>query len=137
MRNVKKLSFRTLPLPESVATSLEDALTTATEKVDVFSDDARAMAAKLEKQVRSAAGRLNFDVERARREARKMADDLTKRVGGTVDTFVSEALHRFNVPTRRELKELTAKVDVLGRKIDGLRAARARRAPMKRGRRAA
>ncbi|MGE5345950.1 MAG: phasin family protein, partial [Acidithiobacillales bacterium] len=83
----------------------------------------------------SAAGRLNFDVEKARRDAARLAGDLSRKVGGTVETFVSEALHRINVPTRRELKDLTAKVDVLGRKIDGLKATR--RVPMKRARRAA
>lgn len=135
MKNVKKLSLKNLPLPAGVTTSLEDALTTATEKVELLSDDARAMAARVEKQVRSAAGRLNFDVEKARRDAARLAGDLSRKVGGTVETFVSEALHRINVPTRRELKDLTAKVDVLGRKIDGLKATR--RVPMKRARRAA
>lgn len=135
MKNVKKLSLKNLPLPAGVTTSLEDALTTATEKVELLSDDALAMAARVEKQVRSAAGRLNFDVEKARRDAARLAGDLSRKVGGTVETFVSEALHRINVPTRRELKDLTAKVDVLGRKIDGLKATR--RVPMKRARRAA
>ncbi len=135
MRNVKKLSLKDLPLPASVTTSLEDALTTATEKVEILSDDARAMAARVEKQVRSAAGRLNVDVGRARRDAARLAEDFSKKVGGTVETLVSEALHRFNVPTRRELKDLTAKVDVLGRKIDSLRTTR--RVPAKRARRAA
>jgi polyhydroxyalkanoate synthesis regulator phasin len=137
MKNVKRLSLKTFPLPEKVATSLEDALAVATEKVEVLTGDARTMATRVKKQVRSAAGRLNHDVDKARRDAARMAEDVSRKVGDTVETFVSEALHHFNVPTRKELKDLTAKVDVLGRKIDGLRATRRVRGPVKRTRRAA
>jgi hypothetical protein len=137
MKNVKKLSLNSLPLPEKVATSLDDALRMATEKVEVLSGDAKAMAANVEKNVRIAANRLTHDVDKARRDASRFAGNLTKKVNGTVDGLISATLHRFNVPTRRELKDLTAKVDHLGRKIDGLRASRLSRAPLKRTRRAA
>jgi F0F1-type ATP synthase membrane subunit b/b' len=137
MKNVKKLSLKSLPLPENVATSLDDALKTATEKVEVLSADAKAAAARVEKQVRTAANRLNLDVNRARREATRVAENLSKKVNGTVEELISSTLHRFNVPTRRELKDLTSKVDHLGRKIDGLRASRLSRVPLKRTRRAA
>ena len=132
---MKKQMHRSAPLPEKVAASLDDALKTATEKVEVLSADAKAMAAKVEKRVRNVANRLNFDVNKARREATRYAGDLTKKVNGTVEGLISETLHRFNVPTQRELKDLTSKVEVLGRKIDGLAAAR--RSGMKRARRAA
>ncbi len=125
------------PIPEMVATSLEDALKTATEKVEVLSDDAKAAAARVERKVRTATGKLNLEVGKARREAARMAYDLSRKVNGTVETLISNTLHRFNVPTRRELKDLTAKVDTLGRKIDGLKATRSARGPMKRTRRAA
>ncbi len=65
-----------------------------------------------------------------------MAEELSKKVTGTVETVIEKALHRFNVPTRRELKDLTQKVDTLGRKIDGL-AFRRTRGAGKRTRRAA
>jgi hypothetical protein len=134
---MKNLKLPPLPFPESVTTSLEDVWNVATEKVEGLSGDARAMAARVEKQVRSATGRLNLEMDKARRDATRLANDLSRKVGGTVESFVSKALHRINVPTRRELKDLTAKVDVLGRKIDGLKAARRVRRPMKRMRRAA
>ena len=135
MKNVKKPVLKNVALPEIVATSLDDALKSATEKVEVLSADAKSMATKVEKQVRTAANRLNLDVNKARRDATRFAEDLTKKVNGTVEVLIANTLHRFNVPTRRELKDLTAKVDHLGRKIDGLRAAR--RGGPKRTRRAA
>jgi F0F1-type ATP synthase membrane subunit b/b' len=137
MKKVKSFSLKPLPLPERVASSLDDALRTATGKVEVLSADARAAAARVEKQVRTAANRLNSDVDKARREATRLAEDLSRKVNDTVETLISSTLHRFNVPTRRELKDLTAKVDTLGRKIDGLRATRHARGLVKRTRRAA
>ncbi len=132
---MKKQMHKPAHLPEKVAASLDDALKTATERVEVLSADAKAMAAKVEKSVRTVANRLNLDVNKARRDATRYAEDLTKKVNGTVEGLISETLHRFNVPTRRELKDLTSKVEVLGRKIDGLAAAR--RGVAKRVRRAA
>ena len=135
MKYAKKPLIKNVPLPESVATSLDDALKTATEKVEVLSADAKSMATRVEKKFRTAANRLNVDVNKARRDATHFAEVLTKKVNGTVEVLIANTLHRFDVPTRRELKDLTSKVDHLGRKIDGLRAAR--RAGMKRTRRAA
>ena len=134
MKNVRMPIIKNVPLPEIVATSLDDALKTATEKVEVLSADAKSMATKVEKKVRTAASRLNVDVNKARHDATRFAEDLTKKVNGTVEVLIANTLHRFNVPTRRELKDLMAKVDHLGRKIDGLRAASR---GMKRTRRAA
>lgn len=71
-------------------------------------------------------------VEKAGREAARRAEGVTKIVGDTVGTAVQKGLHRLNVPTRHELRNLAAKVDTLGKKIDGLKArrstAKARRA---------
>jgi hypothetical protein len=135
MKNLKKPLIKNVHLPEIVATSIDDALKTATEKVEVLSADAKSMAVKVEKQVRTAANKLNVDVNKARKDATRFAAVVTKRVNGTVEVLISNTLHRFNLPTRSELNDLTAKVDHLGRKIDGLRAAR--RVAMKRTRRAA
>ncbi len=137
MKNVKKLSLKALPLPEKVVTSLDEAFRAASETVEVLSADTRAVAARVEKQVRTAADRLNLEMDQARRDASRFAGNISRKVNGTVEGLISNTLHRFNVPTRRELKDLTAKVDHLGRKIDGLRASRRSRAPLKRTRRAA
>jgi polyhydroxyalkanoate synthesis regulator phasin len=132
---MRKQMLKSAPIPEMVATRLDDALKAATEKVEVLSADAKSVATKVEKRVRTVANRLNFDVNKARRGATRYAEDLTRKVNVTFEGLISETLHRLNVPTRRELKDLTSKVDLLGRKIDGLRAAR--RSTMKRVRRAA
>lgn len=137
MKNVKKLSLKALPLPEKVVTSLDEALRAAGETVEVLSADTKTVAARVEKQVRTAADRLNLEMDQARRDASRFAGNISRKVNGTVEGLISNTLHRFNVPTRRELKELTAKVDHLGHKIDGLRASRRSRAPLKRTRRAA
>ena len=47
---------------------------------------------------------------------------MTKMVGETVGTAVEKGLHKLNVPTRQELRTLSAKVDTLGRKIDTFKA---------------
>jgi polyhydroxyalkanoate synthesis regulator phasin len=134
---MKTQTLKSVPLPAAVATTFDEALKSAAEKVEGLSADAKTAAARLEKQVRTTASRLNADVGRAKKDAARYAEDLTKKVTGTAETLIATALHKFNVPTRRELKDLTAKVDVLGRKIDGLTAARRAHGPMKRTRRAA
>ena len=108
---MRKPMHKSAPLPEIVASSLDDALKAATEKVEVLSADAKVGGPKVEKSVRTVANRLNFDVNKARRGATRYAEDLTKKVNGTVEGLVSETLHRLNVPTRRELKDLTSKVE--------------------------
>lgn len=131
---MKKPISKSALLPQRVVTLMDDALETATEKVEVLSADARAVAGRIQKSVRTVTSRLSSDVNEARRDATRYAEELTKRMNVTVEGFISETLHRFNVPTHRELKELTNKVDLLGRKIDGLKATRT---AMKRVRRAA
>jgi len=120
----------------TVATKLDGALKTAADKVEALADETKAVAAKVEKQVITAANRVNFDVQKATKDATKMAEEISKKVTVTVETVIEKALHRFNVPTRRELRDLTTKVDTLGRKIDGLGFRRVRGAG-KRTRRAA
>lgn len=71
-------------------------------------------------------------VQKAGKQAARRAEDVTKMVGDKVGTAVEKGLHRLNVPTRQELRTLSAKVDTLGRKIDTFKsrktAARTRRA---------
>ena len=49
------------------------------------------------------------------------SDDVTKRVSSALESAVEKTLHRFNVPTHKELQKLTSKVDTLGAKIDSMR----------------
>jgi poly(hydroxyalkanoate) granule-associated protein len=48
-------------------------------------------------------------------------DKERKVLGKTVDEAVRSALAAFNIPSRREVSELTRKVDELSSKIDGFR----------------
>ncbi len=61
-------------------------------------------------------------VRKASTEAARRAEGAAKKVGDTVGSAVETGLHRLNVPTRHELKTLAAKVDTLGKKIDGLKS---------------
>lgn len=61
-------------------------------------------------------------VQKAGKEAARRAEDMSKMVGDKVGTAVEKGLHRLNVPTRHELRNLAAKVDTLGRKIDTLKS---------------
>lgn len=45
-----------------------------------------------------------------------------KALGKVVEGAVHGALSAFNIPSRREISELTRKVDALTKKIDGLKA---------------
>ena len=56
-----------------------------------------------------------------RKEAKRISDDVTKRVSSALESAVEKTLHRFNVPTHKELQKLTSKVDTLGAKIDSMR----------------
>jgi polyhydroxyalkanoate synthesis regulator phasin len=131
-----KKTARNTDIRAAVASKLDGALKNAADRVEALADETKAVAARVEKQVVTAANRVNIDVLKARKDATKMAEQLSKKVTGTVENAIEKALHRFNVPTRRELKDLTQKVDTLGRKIDGLAFRRARGAG-KRTRRAA
>jgi poly(hydroxyalkanoate) granule-associated protein len=93
-------------------------------------------------QARDAAGVLRelgsrADVERrkARKELEARLSTLQSRmkkerkvVGRAVGEAVTGALARLNIPSRREVTELTKKVDQLGAKIDAFRTRAARRA---------
>lgn len=112
-------------LPFQVPEPIHEAFRNAGKTVDAFSSETRAVARKVEKQVLNAAA--NVGKTSQAKAAVKLAEELSSRVSAAVESVVEKGLHRFNVPTRAELKRLGAKVDVLGRKIDALASGRARR----------
>lgn len=86
------------------------------------SDALRQLSRRLEKervkamrQLDSRLGVLQQRVDRERRQVSRM-----------VDSAVESALAAVNVPTRREINELTRKVDALTQRIEGLRTPRRR-----------
>ena len=69
---------------------------------------------------------LKKPVARARKKVSGTVDDVRdkagktwKRVEGALDKQVEAALHRIGVPTRKELADLTRKVEALTRKVGG------------------
>ena len=85
----------------------------------------------LGQMIRKNAGKVGGDVqERVQRvgaEAARRAEGVAKNVTETVGTAVEKGLHSLNVPTRKELRTLSAKVDGLGKKIDALKSRRTAR----------
>ena len=67
---------------------------------------------------------------------RTRLDRERKNLGRTLDAAVHGALARVNVPSRREVAELTRKVDELSRRIEGLRTGAARTVRRKKAARA-
>ena len=86
----------------------------------------------LGKKLRANAGKVGDDVQtrvqEAGAEAARRAEGVAKNVTETVGTAIEKGLHGLNVPTRRELRSLSAKVDGLGKKIDSLKSRKAPRA---------
>ena len=107
-----------------VPAPINEALKTAADRVDTLSSETKAVAKKVGKQVRTAAA--NVGKSSQAKAAVKFAEELSGRVANAVESVVAKGLHRFNVPTRNELKKLTSKVEMLGKKIDSLAASRAR-----------
>jgi poly(hydroxyalkanoate) granule-associated protein len=131
---------------------------------DVWKAAAEAFAAaqvEAEKQVRVLVknGRLTANeatdalngfqarLQKERKKAMRTFDDRVKTVqsrlekerkviGKTVDEAVRAALAAFNIPSRKEVSELTRKVDELSSKIDGFRRS-AKKTVARRTRRAA
>jgi poly(hydroxyalkanoate) granule-associated protein len=73
--------------------------------------------------------RLDKEGRKAYRQLETRVADLQKRLGRDTanlgqraDEAVRGALARLNIPNRREIAELTRKVDELSRKIDAFRA---------------
>jgi Poly(hydroxyalcanoate) granule associated protein (phasin) len=108
-------------LPFHVPAPVEKALKTAGSRFDAFSVKARSVAGKV-------GGDVQDRVQKARAEAARRAEGVAKNVTETVGTAVEKGLHSLNVPTRKELRSLSAKVDGLGKKIDALKTRKVTRA---------
>ncbi len=97
-----------------------------------FVEDVMESGRDFGQMLRKNAGKVGGDVqERVQKvgaEAARRAEDVAKNVTETVGTAVEKGLHSLNVPTRRELRSLSAKVDGLGRKIDALKGRKPARA---------
>ncbi|HEX7528818.1 MAG TPA: phasin family protein, partial [Thermoanaerobaculia bacterium] len=97
-----------------------------------FAEDVMEQGRDLGQKLRANAVKAGTDVQhrvqKASAEAARRAEGVAKNVTETVGTAVEKGLHSLNVPTRKELRSLSAKVDGLGKKIDALKTRRAPRA---------
>lgn len=119
---MKTTTRKTAPkLPFNVPAPVEKALKTAGSRFDAFSVKAKSVAAKV-------GGDVQHRVQKVGAEAARRAEGVAKNVTETVGTAVEKGLHSLNVPTRKELRSLSAKVDGLGKKIDALKTRKAPRA---------
>jgi Poly(hydroxyalcanoate) granule associated protein (phasin) len=119
---MKTTTRKTAPkLPFNVPAPVEKALKTAGSRFDAFSVKAKSVATKV-------GGDVQDRVQKAGAEAARRAEGVAKNVTETVGTAVEKGLHSLNVPTRKELRSLSAKVDGLGKKIDALKTRKVTRA---------
>ena len=97
--------------------------------VEEVMESGRDFGQKLRANAGKVGGDVQQRVQKAGAEAARRAEGVAKNVTETVGTAVEKGLHSLNVPTRKELRSLSAKVDGLGKKIDALKTRRpARRA---------
>ena len=96
--------------------------------VEDVMESGRDFGQMLRKNAEKVGGDVQDRVQKAGAEAARRAEGVAKNVTETVGTAVEKGLHSLNVPTRKELRSLSAKVDGLGRKIDALKSRKPARA---------
>jgi polyhydroxyalkanoate synthesis regulator phasin len=96
--------------------------------VEEVMESGRDLGQKLRANAGKVGGDVQDRVQKVGAEAARRAETVAKNVTETVGTAVEKGLHSLNVPTRKELRSLSAKVDGLGKKIDALRTRRVPRA---------
>ena len=90
--------------------------------VEDVMESGRDFGQMLRKNAGKVGGDVQVRVQKAGAEAARRAEGVAKNVTETVGTAVEKGLHSLNVPTRKELRSLSAKVDGLGKKIDALKS---------------
>ena len=100
----------------------------ANRQVGVLLKSGRLTAREAQQQIEQLSVRLQKERKKAMRQVEDRLQSVQSRVeverkniGKTVDEAVRAALAAFNIPSRREVSELTKKVDELTGKIDGFR----------------
>jgi polyhydroxyalkanoate synthesis regulator phasin len=96
--------------------------------VEDVMESGRDFGQMLRKNAEKVGGDVQDRVQKAGVEAARRAEGVAKNVTETVGTAVEKGLHSLNVPTRKELRSLSAKVDGLGKKIDALKSRKPARA---------
>ena len=113
------------PKVEEKAKNLQDELMDSAHRIWLAGLGALAAAEEEGSKVFSRLVERGKDVESKGREqvntAKGRAESAWSGVGEKVDEKVTAALHRLGVPTREEIRTLTAKVEELNAKVDLLK----------------
>ena len=124
---VNELSSKTRDMALEVEKKVTTVAKDARKKTQAIAKDPKAFVEGVVRDGKTLSKKVGDDVTKAGERAAAIAGEVGTKVVGAVENAVEKGLHRLNVPTRHELRSLSAKVDGLGRKIDALTASRGRR----------
>jgi poly(hydroxyalkanoate) granule-associated protein len=84
-------------------------------------DKGRTLESEGKEQVKKARVRVESEVEKASVKVKDRVGDAVEGFGDTLEQTLTDVLHRFGVPTRDEIRDLTKRVEELNGKVDSLR----------------
>jgi polyhydroxyalkanoate synthesis regulator phasin len=124
---VNALSAKTRQVALEVEKKVTSVAKDARKTTEAIAKDPKGFIDNVVRDGKTLSQKVGQDVTKAGTKAVKIAGEVGNKVADAVENVVEKGLHRLNVPTRHELRTLSAKVDGLGRKIDALTATRSRR----------
>lgn len=84
-------------------------------------DKGRTLESEGKEQVKKARVRVETEVDKATGKVKDRVGDAVEGLGDTLEQKLTDVLHRFGVPTRDEIRDLTKRVEELNGKVDRLR----------------
>lgn len=102
------------------------ALATAGEEGGKLFDKLASRGEDFETDGREQIERMKAQMEKVAGKAKSKADGVWSRFESMIDDKVTAALHRVGVPTRDEIKNLSARVADLSRKVEQIKPGAAR-----------
>lgn len=84
-------------------------------------DKGRDLESEGKEQVKKARSRAESEVDRATERVKSKVGGVVGDVGDVLEEKLTEVLHRFGVPTRDEIRDLTKRVEELNSKVDRLK----------------
>ena len=93
----------------TVSERIKDTFTTAKSQIEGFEKNVEKKFGQLEKKAKKSIG-----------EAKKQIDDVPEQLKGAWGTVIDRVRGALDYASREELRELTAKVDALAKKLDKL-----------------
>lgn len=84
-------------------------------------DKGRTLESEGKEQVKKARERVESEVEKATGKVKDRVGGAVGDFGDTLEQTLTDVLHRFGVPTRDEIRDLTKRVEELNNKVDRLK----------------